>query len=141
MSFSTPRTKLFVIMKSLGYQEVKDCFDFEEIGNTKINKGFHVRQEPITSDGHEQGSVQVLSPQILSFYMKGNKNTNITMTNILNELNIILNTAMDIANRVDGVRNVLFDQFQAVPHSDDNNDIIRGELTLIYKQVFCFSAS
>lgn len=141
MSFSLPRTQLFAIMESLGFIAVKDAFDFAEIGNTKINKGFHVEQETMTEDGHDQNAVSVDSPQTLRFYNKGEKNTNITMANTLNQLDLIMNNVMDISNRVDGVRNVLFSEFSAVPLSDDNNDIIRGELTLIYKQIFCFSAS
>lgn len=141
MSFSTPRAQLFAIMESLGFIAIKDAFDFAEIGNTKINKGFHVEQGTITSDGVDQNTTDIDNPQTLRFYEKGNKDSNITMTNTLLQLDTITNNILDISNKTDGVRNILFSEFSAVPHSDDNNDIIRGELIVNYKQIVCFSIS
>lgn len=140
MSFLTPRTNLFAIMESLGFVAVKDAFDFEQIGNTKLDKGFHVEQGTISGEAHNQNAVDFDNLQTLRFYAKGNKNTNLTMDQILTDLETILNTVMDISNRVNGVRNVLFVDFSAVPHSEGNNDIVRGELTLNYKQILCFTA-
>lgn len=138
MSFLTPRTKLFDIMESLGFVAVKNAFDFQEIGNSKIDKGFHVEQGTITPDGVDQNTTDIDNPQTLRFYKKGNKDTNITMVDILTELDRITNNVLDIGNRTDGVKNIVFDEFTALANSDDNDDIIRGELSLTYKQIFCF---
>ncbi len=140
MSFATPRSNLFAIMESLGFVAVKNAIDFENIGDTKLDKAFHVTQETVSSDAHDQQTVGVDNPQTLRFYNKGKKDTNVTMTKTLEELDTIMNRIMDIKNRTDGVRNILFDEFSAVEHSDDNNDIIRGELSITYKQTFCFQA-
>jgi len=139
MSFSTPRAKIIAIMESLKYKLVKDAFDFESIGNTKIDLGFHVEQGTITSEAQNQQTTAVLNPMTLRFWQKGKKDTNVTMTNMLLQLDLVMNNIMAVQNRTDGVRNIVFDEFAAVPHSDQNDDIIRGELTITYNQEFCFT--
>jgi len=143
MSFLAPREKLFEIMESLDYVAVKDAFDFEDVGNSKLAKAFHLEQGTVVADEHGQDYVQVTNPQTIRYYNKGRRNTNETMDEALRDLNTILNTAMDIQNRTDadGIINVMMDSFSAVPHTDDNNDIVRGELVLEYTQVFCFQES
>ena len=139
MSFSTPRTKIIAIMKSLNYVLVKDTFDFENIGNTKLDLGFHVEQGTISSEAHNQQTVAVTNPITIRFWQKGKKDTTITMTNMLLQLDTVMNTLLDISNRIDTVRNILFDEFSVVAHSDENDDIIRGELTVTYNQEFNFT--
>lgn len=135
--FSVPRAKLSAIMEALGYTKVRDAFDFQDVGNTKLNKAFHIEQGTITPESHDQATIDVDNPQTVRFYNKGNTDTDDVMTVTLLEADSIMNEAMDISARIDGIRNVMFSEFSAVPHSDDNNKIVRGELTLIYKQVIC----
>lgn len=139
MSFVTPRSNIVTIMKNLGYKKLKDAFDFENVGNTKLEKAFHLEQGPINPSGHHQGNISLLNEMTLRFYSKGKRDTEDLMGDALVELDTICNGVLAISNRINGVTNILFGGFNAVPHSDDNDDIIRGELNLTIQQEVDFS--
>lgn len=140
MSFSTPRTNIIAIMESIEFVQVKDAFDFENVASTNIEKGFHLEQGTITPEAVNMQTTAVSNTMTLRFWEKARRNTADAVTDHLIQLDTIMNNILDISNKTNNVRNILFDEFTPVPHSEKNDDIIRGELTLTINQEFCFIA-
>jgi len=141
MSLSTPRKLLSEIMESIGYVLEEDAFDFDNVGNNKLEKGFHIEQGEISNVQTNQNSNALEQLQTIRFWQKDKKNTNDGMIETLDDLETILDNILDINNRTKGVKTIIFNTFNAVPASNDNDKIIRGEIVLTVTQELCFSAS
>lgn len=138
MSLSVPRTKLIADMKALGYNQIQDAFDFQNVGNTRLEKAFHIEQGRISAISHDQQTVTFSNIQTIRFWEKGKKKTSDLMGDSLTSTDTILAAIMAIANRVDGVSKIDLVEIQFVPHSSDNDDIVRGELVLDIEQICAF---
>lgn len=139
MSFLTPRANIISLMKSLGYDQLKEAFNFEDVGNTKLTKAFHLEQGSISPDKHSQQIISVENEMVLRFYHKAKRDTSDLINDALTALNTICEGVFAISNRINGVSNVMFSGFQVVPHSAEADDIVRGELSIKIKQEFDFS--
>ena len=141
MSFANPRKLIIEIMEGIGFELEKDAFDFDNVGNSKLDDGFHVEQGEISGAGVHQQANSISQLQTVRYWEKDKKNTSDGMIDALETLDKVMNNLLDINNRTNGVVNILFNSFNAVPISNDNDKIIRGELSLTVTQELCFSAS
>lgn len=141
MSLSTPRKLLVEIMEGIGFELETDAFDFDNIGNNKLAKGFHIEQGEISNIQTNQNSNALEQLQTIRFWEKDRKNTHDGLLEMLGDLETILDNILDINNRTNGVKTIIFNTFNAVPISNDNDKIIRGEIVLTVTQELCFSSS
>jgi len=139
MSLAVPRALIIDIMTEEGFDEEKTAFDWENLGDTKIKKGFHVEQGPISNFQTNQTSNALENELTLRVWQKGFRNESEALQEMLVKMTDILNNILDISNRTNGVKNIVLGDFTPVPISDDNDKIVRGELTLTVKQEICFS--
>lgn len=141
MSLKSPRLLIIQVMEGINYVLERDAFDFENVGNSKLKKGFHLEQGEITSLQVNQATNAIEQHQVLRFWEKDSKNTHDGMLQHLDDLETILDNILEINNRTNGVINIIFNTFNAVPLSNDNDKIIRGELSLTVTQELCFTTT
>ena len=141
MSFTRPRTKIIAIMKSLGYNQVETAFDYENVADNILNKSFHVEQNTITPVEFDQQTTKFDNRLTIRFWHKAKRKSSDLMTDSLISLDTILNSALTIANRVDGFVDVKIGEVSFLPHSFDNDEIVRVEIALTYEQICAFGGN
>lgn len=134
MSLTRPRTKIIAIMKALGYNQVETAFDFENVADNIINKSFHVEQNPINAVGFSQQLIKFENRLTIRFWHKAKRKSSDLVTDALLSLDTILNTALSLTNRIDGFVDLKIGEASFVPHSFDNDEIVRAEIALTYEQ-------
>ena len=141
MSLAIPRQLLIDIMTAQGFKEETEAFDFENLGNTKIKKGFHIEQGTISNVATNQMSNSLENELTVRVWQESarNKATSQSLQEMLKKITVILNNILDINNRTNGIQNILLSEVTLVPISDDNDNIVRGQITLTATQEICFS--
>jgi len=141
MSLAIPRQLLIDIMTNQGFKEETKAFDFENLGNTKIQKGFHVEQGTISNVSTNQQTNALENELTVRIWEKASRNQagSESLQDMLTKITVILNNILDMSNRTDGIKNILLSEVNVVPISDENDNIVRGEITLTATHEICFS--
>lgn len=138
MSLGKARLKLIEDMTRLGYTQIDDAFDFQNVGNTRLEKAFHIEQGPIESQEFNQSTVTFSNSQTIRFWEKGKKKTNRLIDEALLSVDSALASIMSIENRVDEVVDIKIRSVDFERHSEDNDDIVRVVMVFDIEQVCAF---
>lgn len=127
-------------MKALNLIEHRGL-DWENVAETELDDKFHIESEEINGLAKGQVSQPVEVNLVVRFWTKPRADEDPTDALEKNHdtYDSILRRILDLRNMgTDGIKNVILDQYLPVAISSDNNQIIRGELSLDIALEFCY---